>query len=104
MENKKFTKKDEGFVCKNCGKQVLPLGYTSRDHCPYCLASLHIDINPGDRANSCGGLMLPIEINYSTNKGYVICYKCTKCGRLHNNKSATDDNFDEMLKIMQNRF
>ena len=53
METKKFKEIDEGFICENCNKKVSPLGYTSRDHCPYCLYSMHVDINPGDRQNSC---------------------------------------------------
>ena len=48
---KKFTMKDEKFICENCGKEVLPLGYTARDHCNYCLYSKHLDIFPGDREN-----------------------------------------------------
>ena len=50
MEQKRFTKNDNGFICAHCGKEVEPLGYTSRNHCPFCLWSLHVDINPGDRA------------------------------------------------------
>ena len=57
MEKKIFTKNDNGFICKNCGFEVQPLGYSSRNHCPNCLHSLHVDINPGDRANECGGIM-----------------------------------------------
>ena len=57
MEQKRFTKNDSGFLCANCGKEVLPLKKTSRNHCPFCLCSLHLDINPGDRANECKGIM-----------------------------------------------
>ncbi|MDO4282434.1 MAG: RNHCP domain-containing protein [Clostridia bacterium] len=41
-----FIKNDNGFICKNCGKKVEKLGYTSRDHCNFCLYSLHVDIEP----------------------------------------------------------
>lgn len=60
--NEKFVMRDEEFVCQNCGKKVLPLNYTARDHCPYCLYSIHIDINPGDRQNKCQGLLKPVGI------------------------------------------
>ena len=40
---KRFNELDEGFICEHCGKEVLPLGYTSRDHCPYCLYSKHVN-------------------------------------------------------------
>ena len=96
---KNFTKNDEGFECVNCGKFVTPLKYTSRDHCPFCLCSIHIDINPGDRANTCLGILKPINLEYSQNKGYVIQYKCTKCGQTHKNKVATDDSKEQILKV-----
>ncbi len=99
-----FTKNDNGFVCAFCGKQVQPLGYTSRDHCPNCLASLHVDINPGDRSNSCGGIMFPTDIEIDSKKGYKIKYKCSKCGKTHNNKSATDDNFKTILSVMNHTY
>ncbi len=96
---KNFTKNDQGFICGNCGKEVQPLGYTSRNHCPHCLYSLHVDIMPGDRANTCRGLMKPIYIEDNTKKGRVVHHKCTKCGKECKNISANDDNFDEILKI-----
>ena len=96
---KTFTKNDESFVCLSCGKQVLPLKYTSRDHCPFCLCSLHIDINPGDRANSCLGILRPVDLEYSQNKGYVIVYKCSMCGQLHKNKAAQDDDKIQIMKV-----
>lgn len=96
---KTFTKNDEGFVCVNCGKSVQPLNYSSRDHCPYCLCSLHIDIFPGDRANTCKGLLVPFDLEYSQNKGYIIKYKCEKCGKTHNNKVALDDSKSQITKL-----
>lgn len=50
----KFTEIDEEFICENCCKEVSKLGYSCRNHCPYCLHSKHVDINPGDRAEECG--------------------------------------------------
>lgn len=103
MSTKKFAKNDNGFVCQCCGSEVNPLGYTSRDHCPNCLTSIHIDINPGDRANECKGLMIPIGIK-TNSKGYVIQYKCSKCNQLHNNKTANDDDFETILKVMNGTY
>ena len=59
---KKFTMKDENFICDNCGMEVKKLNYTARDHCPYCLYSKHVDIMPGDRLNNCHGLLKPIGL------------------------------------------
>lgn len=55
--NTLLKKKDASFVCLNCGYAVPPLGYSSRNHCPRCLCSLHLDVLPGDRASGCRGLM-----------------------------------------------
>lgn len=88
MEQKRFTKNDSGFVCAHCGKEVHPLGFTSRNHCPFCLWSLHVDVNPGDRANECKGQMEPIRVEPDAKKGYVIIHRCTKCGEIHRNRAA----------------
>lgn len=100
---KNFTKNDEGFICTVCGANVKPLGYTSRDHCPKCLHSLHVDINPGDRLNPCCGVLKPIGIT-TNKKGYVINYKCQKCGMLHNNRAATDDKQSLIFALMNGTF
>lgn len=42
----KFIEIDEEFICENCGHKVQRLGYSCRNHCPYCLYSKHVDINP----------------------------------------------------------
>ena len=83
MENKRFKKNDDGFICKNCGFAVLPLGYSSRNHCPRCLCSLHVDVNPGDRANECGGILRPFRVETDPRKGYIILHKCDRCGEVH---------------------
>lgn len=92
-------KNDSGFTCINCGKTVEKLNCTSRNHCPHCLHSLHVDIIPGDRANPCGGLLQPVAVENSAKKGYVIVFRCKKCGQVVKNKSAHDDNFEKLLEI-----
>lgn len=88
MDNPRFTKNDSGFICKNCGFEVLPLGTTSRNHCPRCLCSLHVDINPGDRACECGGILEPVKAEPDPKKGYIITHRCRKCGFVGRNKAA----------------
>ena len=95
---KTFTMRDEEFICKNCGKEVSKLEYTARDHCPYCLYSIHIDINPGDRLNTCLGLLKPIGIE-KFKDSYKIVYKCKKCNQIHKNIMATDDDMDLIIKL-----
>ena len=89
---------DESFICENCKKQVNKLEYSARDHCPFCLYSKHVDINPGDRSNECRGLLEPIEIEKFKNT-YKIIYKCKKCNVLHKNIIANDDNFDLIINL-----
>lgn len=96
---KKFTKNDKGFKCVHCGGVVPPLVSSSRDHCNLCLHGLHVDINPGDRANICCGVLKPVNVTPDARKGYVIHYTCKSCGTHINNKSAHDDNFEEIIKI-----
>ena len=98
-----FTKIDEEFICENCGKKVEKLGYTSRNHCNYCLHSKHVDVNPGDREEACHGILEPIDIEINSKKGYVIVFRCKKCGAMRKNKAAADDNIEEILKICKNK-
>ena len=78
------------YICAHCGKQVEALGFSSRDHCPFCLWSLHVDVNPGDRANPCRGVLRPIAAEPDAKKGYVIITKCDKCGEIRRNRAAHD--------------
>ena len=95
---KKFKMIDENFICENCGYSVNKLNYTARDHCPLCLYSKHVDIMPGDRNNTCLGLMKPVGIEKYKNT-YKIIYKCSKCNQLHKNIMAVDDNYDLIVKL-----
>ena len=95
---KKFYKRDETFICENCGKIVQKLSYSSRDHCPYCLYSKHVDINPGDRLNDCKGLLVPIDIE-KYKDSYKIIYKCNKCNQIHKNKIASDDDINSIITL-----
>ena len=98
---KQFTMRDENFICENCHKEVKKLGYTARDHCPYCLYSKHVDINPGDRPTSCQGLLKPIGIEKFKDT-YKILYRCEKCGEDHKNIIAKDDDMNMIIKISSN--
>lgn len=99
MEIKRFKKNDEGFICLHCGKTALPLGYSSRNHCPVCLYSLHADENPGDRASECRGLMRPVFAETDARKGMIITHRCEVCGALRRNRSASDDNMELLIRL-----
>ena len=94
-----FIEIDENFICDNCGKQVPKLGYSCRNHCPYCLHSKHVDKNPGDRQEQCQGDLKPVRLEIDSKKGYVIIFRCRKCGAIRKNKAAKDDNMDLMIDL-----
>ena len=98
---KQFTKLDEEFICENCKQKIGKLNYTTRDHCNHCLYSKHLDINPGDRQNTCKGLLKPIGIEKFKNT-YKIIYKCEKCNKIHKNIMANDDNMDLIIELSKN--
>lgn len=100
---KLFNELDENFICENCGKNVSKLVYSSRDHCPYCLYSKHVDINPGDRANECKGLLKPTGIEKYKDT-FKILYICQKCKERHKNVMAKDDNMDKIIEISKSEF
>ncbi len=97
-----FVKNDNEFICVNCNNKVEKLKYTSRDHCNHCLYSIHVDITPGDRANSCKGLLVPINVIETPKKGKVIIYRCNKCGQEVRNIVALDDSKDAIYKVVEN--
>ena len=61
--------------------------------------SKHVDINPGDRSEDCKGLLEPVGMMPDSKKGYVIIFKCKKCGMIRKNKAAEDDNMDLLIKL-----
>ena len=100
---KKFNKLDEEFICENCNRKVKTLNYSSRDHCPYCLFSKHVDINPGDRLNSCKGLLKPIDIEKHKDT-YKIIYQCTNCKMIHKNIMAKDDDLIQIRNLSNHSY
>ena len=94
----KFKKTIENFTCDNCKFKVEGNGYTN--HCPKCLYSKHVDVNPGDRLETCGGLMEPIFLILEK-KGYKITHRCLKCGQEHNCKASPDDSVEAFVKLSE---
>ena len=92
---------NDSFTCKVCGRLVVSDGAGSdhRNHCPNCLSSLHVDDEPGDRASECGGIMEPIGVWVRKNGEWAIIHRCTRCGCLHSNRIAADDNPMKLMSI-----
>jgi ribosome biogenesis GTPase / thiamine phosphate phosphatase len=98
---------ESGFVCLYCGRPVTPnpAGTEHRNHCPWCLRSIHVDNAPpdgglpGDRASKCGGLTEPVAISVRRDKEWVIIHRCNDCGALRENRIAGDDNALALLSL-----
>ena len=96
MKEKKFKRTIEDFVCVHCGANVKGNGYTN--HCPKCLWSKHVDINPGDRVGECKGLMEPVGFEKRADT-YLILHRCVVCGVEKKNSFVDGDDFEKLLKL-----
>ena len=83
------------FVCGNCGKSVSTSapGTKHRNHCPFCLWSLHVadSLEQHDRDSKCLGLMEPMAISSQRDGEWSIVHRCGNCGNIKTNRVAGDD-------------
>ncbi|MFA5130369.1 MAG: RNHCP domain-containing protein [Patescibacteria group bacterium] len=91
-----FTRNKQDFTCEHCNHAVQSNGYTN--HCPHCLWSKHVDIEPGDRKETCCGMMEPIDVEVDRDS-YIITHRCTLCGATKRNHTSKEDNFEVVLAI-----
>ena len=93
----------QAFKCENCDKEVTIVapGTKNRNHCPFCLASLHVDNEIGDRASGCGGLMPATGKMYKPDGEEVLVHTCVKCGMVRKNRVAGDDSYSEIEKLAE---
>ena len=91
----------DSFTCRVCGRPVVSAGAGSshRNHCPNCLCSLHLDIEPGDREADCGGIMDPVGVWVKKNGEWAVIHRCRRCGHLSSNRTAADDNPMKLMSI-----
>ena len=94
----RFLRKIEDFTCEHCGFKVKGNGYTN--HCPKCLYSKHVDVNPGDREEKCGGLMEPIFLELIPG-GYKLTHLCLKCGVKTHCKTSPEDSVEALAKLSE---
>lgn len=94
--SQKFQKRPENFICANCGLKVNGSGYTN--HCPNCLWSKHVDVNPGDRASNCGGLMKPIGLIIKNSQKFI-AHRCLICGYQKFNSVDVGDNMEMVIQL-----
>ena len=101
------------FKCQNCFKIVefnSSMGTKNRNHCPFCLFSLHVDKKEsGDRLSGCKKLMEPIGLTFK-NEGVdkyginrqgelMLIHKCKNCQKISINRIAGDDNVETLMDI-----
>jgi rubrerythrin len=91
-----FTRRREDFTCLRCGTLVRGSGYTN--HCPQCLWSQHVDVNPGDRTAECGGAMEPIGA-LPVSGEIVVVQRCLRCGHTRRNRAAPNDDRHALLAL-----
>lgn len=59
-----------------------------------------MDINPGDRMQSCQGMMEPVEAYLKAGK-IVLLHRCLACKAVKANKSAEGDSQEAILDLMR---
>lgn len=91
-----FRRNKENFTCSHCQREVVGNGYTN--HCPQCLWSAHVDIDPGDRLATCGGEMEPVWIEIERNE-HVITHACKKCPHKRRQRISKDDSPAAVLHL-----
>lgn len=87
--------------CRHCGGEFSldAPGTRHRNHCPWCLWSVHLDDTPGDRAADCGGGMEPIAIHAASDGEWLLVHQCKTCFAVHVNRIAGDDSERELLSL-----
>nr|WP_322755806.1 RNHCP domain-containing protein [Frankia sp. Cas3] len=93
---RRFVRTTEDFQCLACGTPVHGDGYTN--HCPCCLWSRHVDVNPGDRAAQCGGPMRPVAVEARPHDT-VLTHRCETCGHERRNRTAPADDMETIIKV-----
>lgn len=91
------------FRCVGCRLDVSldAPGTTHRNHCPNCLASLHVDGRiPGDRAAACRGRMEALSMSARPDGEWMIIHQCLSCGELSANRIAGDDNALALVRLV----
>ena len=104
--------------CRACGKEFSldrRVGTANRNHCPHCLASLHVDEKTGDRSSTCHGLMQAVGLTfkYAKKQKYprihrgklagelMLVHCCEACGKISVNRLAADDDTDKVLAVFK---
>jgi crotonobetainyl-CoA:carnitine CoA-transferase CaiB-like acyl-CoA transferase len=79
---------------------ALRFGGRHRNHCPYCLYSLHVDGRvPGDRASDCRSRMAPVGVFARRNGEQAIVHRCLGCNFERHCRVAADDDIAAVMRL-----
>lgn len=98
LPTRRFIARNESFTCNACGADVPIHPQSYRNHCTACLASLHVDVSPGDRKETCGGIMDATSA-FLRHGVWMIQHRCRTCGTERVNQSAPDDAKDRLAEL-----
>lgn len=90
------------FRCGHCRRMIGPTvsGGKHRNHCPFCLASRHVDMKrPGDRESPCRAMMPAIGSLFREDGEQMILHRCNGCGIERRNRIAADDHPVALLRL-----
>ena len=59
-----------------------------------------MDINPGDRAERCRGMMRPMEVK-KDREWYFLIHRCEKCGQERKNRTDREDDFNKIVEVVK---
>ncbi len=106
---------EQSFTCVHCGLPVScapdASGVQSRNHCPICLSSRHMDWRtPGDRMATCRAPMEPIGLTTKRSRNkyarerdgeLMLIHRCASCGKLVINRVAADDDAERLFALFE---
>ena len=115
-KHKRWQETAKPFRCAHCKQMILPtdgIGTVHRNHCPFCLWSLHVDTKPGNRASTCHGRMEPVGLTFKHN-GFdkygrprtgdvMIVHCCRSCLAININRIAGDDSTDGLFSVFSDQ-
>lgn len=89
------------FTCLRCARAVSAAtqGTRHRNHCPFCLWSVHVDGSPGDRRCGCHGAMAPVALWVRDDGEWALVHRCERCAVLKSNRVAGDDSPERLLEL-----
>lgn len=109
----RYIENNGGFKCTSCKSWVSSsreaCGVNHRNHCPFCLVSLHVDqTRAGDRRSACRSRMVALGLTFKkVRKRFpgegqgelMIIHRCTDCGKIDINRIAADDNPEALYAL-----